>query len=175
MSQPSGNVCAVCGQILCFQDSAYLLLTRSEPLEVGTLEAGNVQSMEHRLAILRWHRALAEQDETQGACSPAHALEMVAHWMVSGRLDFICDLQATPAEPAWSHVSSAGTPLTGSYRPIGEVVIHRESVRELIAHDPEALASVLDSLLEALLRDRNPDVERKPVVRTTRMRHANTA
>jgi hypothetical protein len=60
-------------------------------------------------------------------------------------------------------------------QPIGEVVINRESVRKLVAGDPEALASVLDSLLEALLRDRNFGPARKPALSTAVIRRASIA
>jgi hypothetical protein len=44
-----------------------------------------------------------------------------------------------------------------------------------VASDPEALASVLDSLLEALLRDRNVPLTKRPALSTAATRQASVA
>lgn len=131
--------CAVCGSAVNGEGSGYLL---------------SAPTGQNRIAILRWNSALSEAANVRAACAPEHALEIVAHWMVSGRLDLEFTA-VTPPSPA-PHASLAAAPASVNYRPISELVINRDSVRELLAHDPEALASVLDSLLEALHRDCPP-------------------
>jgi|SRR5450432_448145 len=141
------NCCVVCGKRDDQQAPSYLLVARTTP---------------SRLAILRWDRTLAACDGARTACSPEHALEVVAHWMVSGRLYLglaRAARQLSQEKSASSHLGLAEG-FGGEHRPTGEVVIDRESVRRLVASDPEALASLLDSLLEALLRDRNPTRKR---------------
>jgi len=135
------------------------------------------QPAANRIAILRWNRTLAAREEARAACTPEHALEIVAHWMVSGRLD----LRFTQAAPQPELSKSGGQTAAqaahpvGTYKPIGELVINRDSVRKLVASDPEALASVLDSLLEAVLRDRNSPSTKMPALTTAATRHASIA
>ena len=129
------NHCGVCG--CAITDHGYLLVAP---------EAQN------RIAILRWDNALATSHCARPACGPEHTLEIVAHWMVSGRFDLkFTDLDTVPARTD----RNAAVPQANS-KPISELVINRDSIRELVANDPEALASVLDSLLEAMDRDRRP-------------------
>lgn len=148
LNDKSFACCAVCGQILDAPATSYLLMDQPNP---------------HRIAILRWSRTLAARHEARAACSPEHALEIVAHWMVTGRLDLSFTQAGPQSKQNKCFTEAAPAPrLRGSYRPIGELVINRESVRKLVASDPEALASVLDSLMEALLRDRGLPREKKP-------------
>ncbi len=162
MSLKSDDCCAVCGHTLDPLGSAYLLMA---------------QPAANRIAILRWNRTLAAREEARAACTPEHALEIVAHWMVSGRLD----LRFTQAAPQPELSKSGGQTAAqaahpvGTYKPIGELVINRDSVRKLVASDPEALASVLDSLLEAVLRDRNSRSTKMPALTTAATRHASIA
>jgi len=97
--------------------------------------------------------------------------------MVSGLLD----IHFTKPAPRLQQ-NRPGRELTGSatglaphYQPIGELVINRDSVRKLVASDPEALASVLDSLLEALQRDRSLPLNKKPAISTRATRHTSIA
>lgn len=162
MIEQSTSTCSVCGNAPAAKVPGYLVLARSNP---------------SRIMILRWNRTLASREAAQTACSPEHALEMVAHWMVSGRLDFnftqpaqqLRGPQAAKEKPASPRASAA------EYQTIGELVIDRDSVRDLVASDPEALASVLDSLLEALLRDSRPSSAKKPVLSSPASRRASIA
>ena len=75
------NHCGVCGCEIT--DHGYLLVAP---------EAQN------RIAILRWDKALATSQRALAACGPEHTLEIVAHWMVSGRFDLkFTDLDTVPA------------------------------------------------------------------------------
>jgi hypothetical protein len=136
--------------------SAYLLTARLDP---------------QRVAILRWSQALAAREDARTACSPEHALEIVAHRMISGRLD-LNFTEATPQKTDRKRQSpTRAEDPSKNYHPIGELVINRDSVRKLVASDPDALASVLDSLLEALQYDGGL-LGKKPSLRTTATRLA---
>ena len=138
--------CAVCGCTLHVESRPYLLLDHPAT---------------RRTAILRWSETLAARNHTRAACSPEHALERVAHWMLSGRLDLTFTQTIEPSR-ASTQLAAQGTTAGRLYRPIGELVINRESVRKLVASDPDALASVLDSLREVLLRDQGHSPTKKP-------------
>ena len=162
MSHQSSHVCAVCGHALNLRGSAYLL---------------SAQPTTNRIAILRWSSSLAKIEGVCAACTAEHALEIVAHWMVSGRLDFTFT-QTTPDRDLQELSSPPETPTPrslGREKPIGEIVINRDSVRDLLASDPEALASVLDSLLEALLFDKNVAPAKKPGPVHGAIRHTSVA
>ena len=160
MQSQCGDSCTVCGHLVDSAASGYLLMA---PIAA------------HRITILHWTPTLAVREEARAACSPEHALEIVAHWMVSGRLDLAFTQPRTAAPVRPPRRASAPIAETAlSHKPIGELVINRESVRKLVANDPEALASVLDSLLEALLRVKNHPAK-KPPVRATAIRHTEIA
>lgn len=145
--------CSVCGNALASQTTGYLLVARSNP---------------SRIMILRWNRTIASREAAQTACSPEHALEIVTHWMVSGRLDFHFAQAALPfCDQQIAEEQTAERLAAAEQKTIGELVIARESVRNLVARDPEALASILDSLLEAMLKDSHPLPAKKPVLRAT--------
>jgi len=156
LNAKSDNRCAVCGNLVDPLVSGYLLVARVAP---------------PRIAILRWNKTLAAREQARSACSPEHALEIVAHWMVSGLLD-INFTQPAPHEDERivdkriKELTKSVPPLAPYCQPIGELVINRDSVRRLVASDPEALASVLDSLLEVLLRDRGFPPTKKPTFST---------
>ena len=138
--------CSVCGRNLDHGGSSYLVTAHPRT---------------HRLAILRWDSTLAGTEGVRAACGHEHALEIVAHWLVSGRLD-ITFTQAEASAPSRKRqpTGAAVRPLAPR-KPIGELFINRDSVRTLLASDPDALASVLDSLLEALLRDQDLEPVKK--------------
>jgi len=158
LNAKSDSRCAVCGHLVDPMVSGYLLMAQVTP---------------PRIAILHWNRPLAAREEVRAACSPEHALEIVAHWMVSGLLD-INFSQPAPynhedkriVDKRIKELTESATPQAPRCQPIGELVINRDSVRRLVASDPEALASVLDSLLEVLLRDRGFPPTKKPAFST---------
>ena len=162
MNNKCGNRCAVCGHPVDRLATAYLLVAQATP---------------PRIAILRWNQTLAAREEARAACSPEHALEIVAHWMVSGLLDihFTKPAPRLHQNRPSSELTGSATGLAPHYQPIGELVINRDSVRKLVASDPEALASVLDSLLEALQRDRSLPLNKKPAISTRATRHTSIA
>jgi hypothetical protein len=158
------HFCAVCGDALDHEGGPYLL---------------TAQPATNRIAILRWNSALAKIEGVRAACSQEHVLEVVAHWMVSGQLDLTftqtaldADRQASDNEKS----SVAQNPRLGRRsKPVCEIVINRDSVRKLVASDPEALASVLDTLLEALQRDVNSTPAKRPQPENATTRHTSVA
>jgi hypothetical protein len=161
MGDQHGYHCAVCRDQSKTQRSGYLLMARRNP---------------SRILILHWNPALASYAEANFACSPEHALELVAHWMVSGRLDLNFTQPDQEAEgPTAENTDAIPAASVAGYRPIGEVVIDRHIVRELVAKDPEALTSVLDSLLEAMMRDKVTSAGRKPARSSLTGRRAGIA
>jgi len=151
LNAKSNSRCAVRGHLVDPMVSGYLLMAQVTP---------------PRIAILHWNKTLAAREEARAACSPEHALEIVAHWMVSGLLDINFSLSAPHEDKRISELTESATPQTPRCQPIGELVINRDGVRRLVASDPEALASVLDSLLEVLLRDRGFPPTKKPAFST---------
>ena len=91
------------------------------------------------------------------ACGAEHALEIVAHWLASGSVDLTFTssgehhreiLPPKNENLSWKEMDQA----VGLHKPIGEIVINRDGVHNILADDPQALASVLDSLFEAMVR-----------------------
>ena len=140
--------CSVCGSCLDHDGCAYLV---------------TVHPRTNGLAILRWDSALAGAEGVRTACGHEHALEIVAHWMVSGRLDMTFTRAEGPAVSRQRQITGTAARPLALQKPIGELFINRDTVRTLLASDPEALASILDSLLEALLRDQDLELVKKPV------------
>ena len=155
MNNQFAYACAVCGSALDHETPGYLVTAHARS---------------NRLAILRGDSRLANLDNVRAACGHDHALEIVAHWMVSGRLDITFTNASPGGEGAnMERCEQKGGTADGARRlahpkPIGELFINRESVRSLLASDPDALASVLDTLLDALLRNQSQPPLKKPAV-----------
>ena len=111
-----------------------------------------------RLRILRWHDELARQSGLQCVCSAAHVQELVIHWMITGDLEYPF-ARATGAGPGDGRTHKSGEPLevdTSAAQQIGELSVHRESVRRVLAENPQSLSTILDALLAALDRKSQP-------------------
>jgi hypothetical protein len=110
-----------------------------------------------KLKILHWDDRLAIRRGIHHVCGAAHLQELVVHWMTTGSLDYPFALTVSRPEspaarpsPEWParRVSE-----DGRVRPIGELSIHRDSMRRVLSENPESLRSILDALLSALERD----------------------
>jgi len=107
-----------------------------------------------RLSI--FHREdMTATEPVHYACSPAHAQELVIHWMITGNLDYPF---AEPI-PGRRPVTQSAVPLwawNGSVRkflaPISELAIDREAVQRLLRENPAGLEAILEELYEALQR-----------------------
>jgi hypothetical protein len=107
-----------------------------------------------RLKILRWNEAVAQQDGTRCACCVAHVRELVAHWMATGSLDH--PFASVSAFENWINKCldrDFGTKPTSHGvmgNVIGEVAVHRESLRYALRDGTQSLSSTLEALLRGL-------------------------
>ena len=109
--------------------------------------------LEDKLKILAWNKNLARHENIHLACNPSHVQELVVHWMATGSVHHPFAQGADPEaemsperigyEPA-SHVDVRGV------RTIGELTVHRESMRRVLRENPESLRSLLHALHGAL-------------------------
>ena len=111
---------------------------------------------EDKLKILQWDSQLARQEGIRRACSAAHVQELVVHWMTTGSLNYpfarvSSDDKAAPrCDGAWPVSVDVDTHVA---RQIGELAIHRESVKRLLSESPQYLKTILDALIAALQRE----------------------
>lgn len=125
---------------------------------------------EDKLKILPWNASLAAQDGIHQVCSAAHVQELVVHWMTTGSLDYPFAENHLNRKPWRSRTQThdAGDSVdTHGMRPIGELAVHRESMRRVLNESPHSLKTILDALLSALHRDsaeRRPEVEERGTI-----------
>jgi hypothetical protein len=111
---------------------------------------------EDKLKILQWDSQLARQDGIRRACSAAHVKELVVHWMTTGSLNYpfariSSDDKAVPrCDGAWPVSVDVDTHVA---RQIGELAIHRDSVKRVLSESPQYLKTILDALVAALQRE----------------------
>ncbi len=154
LSRKLSHYCAVCGHAVEDDTFAYLLTTNPAT---------------DRLTILRWNRNLSRIERSRAACQPEHALELVAHWMASGTLELNFSQvvpSRVPRDPE-STLTVQSTCPCAHPKPIGELTVNRESLQGVLENNPQALGSILDSLLEALQRDKNAEPGIIPAANTT--------
>jgi len=141
MQQIRKHLCAICGD----EKSAgglWFLLAENR--------------WEDKLKILRWDPQLARQDGIRRACSAAHVQELVVHWMTTGSLSYpfaraSYDDRPAPAMDAdWPDRVDIDTHVA---RQIGELAIHRDSVKRVLSESPQYLKTILDALIAALQRE----------------------
>src|SRR5438094_6776958 len=114
---------------------------------------------EDKLKILQWDPQLARQYGICRACSAAHVQELVVHWMTTGSLNYpfarvSSDDKATPrCDGIWPVRIDVDTHVA---RQIGELAIHRDSVKRLLGESPQYLKTILDALVAALQRESRP-------------------
>lgn len=140
--------CAICGE--ANSDPTQWFLVTENPWE-------------DKLKILEWNRLLASQYGIHLVCSPSHVQELVVHWMATGSVHHPFAQTHSWNTPARRWNDSA--PLrpvvnTKGVRTIGELTVHRESIRRVLSENPESLKSILDAMCGALQResagDRDP-------------------
>ena len=111
---------------------------------------------EDKLKILQWDPQLARQDGICRACSAAHVQELVVHWMTTGSLNYpfvrvSSDDNATPrCDGIWPVRIDVDTHVA---RQIGELAIHRDSVKRVLSESPQYLKTILDASIAALQRE----------------------
>lgn len=97
-----------------------------------------------KLRILRWDDGLAASANLRRACCPFHVQELVVQWIATGSLP---EAVAATDTPQPLELDSCGA------RQIGELSVHRESVKRVLLETPGSLKVVLVALLEALERE----------------------
>ena len=136
--------CAICGK-LTVGDERWLLMVENR--------------WQDRLKILHWDSPLAPLKGVKVVCSAAHARELVVHWMTTGSLAYPFAQLTRVAQKDRRNSRSTNVDRflaegqevnTGSARPLGELAIHRESLRRVLADNPQALSGILETLLKAV-------------------------
>jgi hypothetical protein len=133
--------CAICGEANS-APSQWFLVTENH--------------WEDKLKILEWNSLLASQHGIHLACSPSHVQELVVHWMATGSVHYPFAQTNSWNMPArrWSDPSKLRPVInTRGVRTIGELTVHRESMRRVLDENPGSLKSILEALSGALQRD----------------------
>jgi hypothetical protein len=141
MIDPRNYACAICGE------------ANSDPTQWFLVTENH---WEDKLKIMEWNSLLACQQGIHLACSPSHVQELVVHWMATGSVHHPFAQTNSWNLPVhrWNH-SSQLSPMasTKGVRTIGELTVHRESMRRVLNDSPASLKSILDALCGALQRD----------------------
>jgi hypothetical protein len=113
-----------------------------------------------KLKILHWDARVAAMPGIHSACGAGHLQQLVVHWMTTGSVDHPFARAAYGLTPQARQRSprAATEPFeSGGLRQIGELTVHRESLRRVLSENPASLNSILDALLSALHRDSPPE------------------
>jgi hypothetical protein len=129
--------CSICGEEKLDQPGWFLLM------EDPWLDS---------LQVLHWEEQLATRQGTHSLCNPIHVQELVAHWMVTGSLSYPF---ASATGVGWiereipaSMSARNAESIPGSL--IGQLAVHRESLKRILDENPHALSPILAALLEAM-------------------------
>lgn len=140
----AGTTCAICGEIRQHGNGWFMLVENR---------------WTDRLKILAWNGTLAGTDGVHSACSTSHVQQLVVHWMTMGSLDFpFADAPVAHAAKKASKARVLDQPVgyASSSRVLGELAVHRESLRRVLSENPESLVGVLEALTSALTNERLP-------------------
>jgi hypothetical protein len=117
----------------------------------------------NRVKILLWSDALACQPGILAVCCAEHVQELVAHWMAVGSLNY--PFARVPGQRAAQKPAPVSVePDTRQGTVVGELAIHRESLTRLLAENPQALAGMLDALVNALSKKMPGSVRQEELV-----------
>ena len=138
----TGAQCAICGE-------------EKRDGQVWFLILGS--GWEDKLRILQWHDKLSTCEGVHRLCCSAHVQELVVHWMTTGSLDYPF-AQVLSGSRRRSETSGCVPALhaavdTRCARQIGELAVHRESLRRALTEDPESLQVILNELVAALEKE----------------------
>jgi len=142
MSQAGAPLCAICGEEKRDGQVWFLILGCG---------------WEDKLRILQWHDKLSTCDGVYRLCCPAHVQELVVHWMTTGSLDYPFAQVLSGSRRRVTSTSCVPTVQavvdTRHARQIGELAVHRESLRRALSEDPESLQVILSELFAALEKE----------------------
>ena len=103
---------------------------------------------EDKLRILEWNDRVAWMSGVQEVCCPAHALELVVHWIRTNSLSYPFE-RAQPVSMR-QKPATKNDPDTSGARQLGELYVDRESIKRVLDENPNSLTVILDELLFAL-------------------------
>jgi hypothetical protein len=132
--------CEICGSPRPAEDDWFLL---------------SASRWQDRLKIMSWNEEMAQQNGVYLACGAAHVRELVAHWLITGSLDYPFARLAGGQEASCS--PEAEPCATAKAASIGELAVHRESLERLLAENPCTLTSILEALMQALTKEARSD------------------
>jgi hypothetical protein len=138
MNNSGTHACAICGDEGIVNDHWFLIAENR---------------WEDNLKIFQWDDELATHRNIQRACSPAHVQELVVHWMTTGGLDYPFARVmpgSRPARRGGAFWTAHDDLYTSGTRPIGELAVHRESMKRALSESPQSLKAILDALLGVL-------------------------
>jgi hypothetical protein len=139
MNITMANVCIVCREARRKDEPWFLLLENH---------------LEDKLKILRWNDRVSQHGAIRAACCAAHVREAVIHWMTTTGLDHPFARNVPDARPPrqrsrWFRLRTNSVDAYDAYQ-IGELAVHRESIKRIFEEHPQSIKPVLDSLLLAL-------------------------
>jgi len=105
-----------------------------------------------QLKVLQWDDSLAKRKGMHPACSANHVQELVIHWMTTGSLDYPF-ARACPPGPkvSWQQLIEAPPEADlNAGQVIGELAVHRESMRRVLRDSPQSFSEILSALMDAL-------------------------
>ena len=140
MNNTNAIACTICEEEHLGNDG-WFLLTENESMD--------------RLKILAWDDLLATQGGVHCLCSTAHVQELVAHWMATGSLQYPFarlpfGRKARKRQRAPLSIGQIRAFDSPSAKIIGELAVHRESLKRVLNENPHSLVTILDALLGAL-------------------------
>jgi hypothetical protein len=147
MEQAVALPCTICGEVQSANQSWFLVVE---------------DRWRDKLKILHWDERLAAVPGVHGVCSAGHLQQLVVHWMTTGSVDHPF-ARAEYCQDEYPRRRSPRPPMetleSSRVRQIGELSVHRESIRRVLGERPESLQTILDALLSALQRGPRPERE----------------
>ena len=109
-----------------------------------------------RLKVLHWQNRLAEQASLYPVCSAAHVQELVVHWMTAGSLEYpFARVSSESPRIGWRRLLQEHVEVDISEGELlGELAVHRDSMRRVLRDSPQSLGVILSALVSALERDK---------------------
>jgi hypothetical protein len=124
---------------------------------------------EDTLKIFQWDDRLAVKAGVHEVCSAAHVRELAVHWMGTGSLRYpfarnkFMKLRSSGVPNLvrpnlnWPNYEVSVPPKadldTSSARQLGELAVHRESIKRVLNENPHSLKAILDELVFALRQE----------------------
>jgi hypothetical protein len=135
MEQLEGN-CKICGETCSGERTGFLIA--EDPWQ-------------DTLRISHWDEHLAAKRGVYAACNRIHLKQLIVHWMVLGSVGYPFAM-ATGWDMSLGMLSTRTLAEDSRYDGsgfIGELAVHRESMRRVLSENPDSLRTILDALMHA--------------------------